>query len=84
MYNTAQPGHSSTADSPLGGGAGGTITDPRRRRDRPAADNADRRPLDVVGRHHHRPVVCGHVLRELIAEREPGGRAAPGDTKMLN
>jgi len=68
-----------------GGGTGGApITDTWGRRNGPAAHNSDGRPLSVVGRHHHRPVVRGHVLRELVAERESWGRAAPDDTKMLD
>jgi len=80
-------GHSSQAVSHLGGRAGGaTVTHAGGAGHRPAPDYADGRPLlDVVGhRHHHRPVVLRHVLRQLIPVREPGGRAAPDDTKMLD
>jgi len=28
--------------------------------------------------------VRGHMLGQLVAERKSGGRAAPGDTKMLD
>jgi len=72
--------------SPLGGGSAGPIADPRRRRNSPAAYNADGRPLlGVVGhRYHHRPVVRSHVSSQLVSVGKPGGRAAPGNAKMFD
>jgi len=73
--------------SPLRGGAAGagTIAHTRRRRNRPAADYADGGPLGVVGHsYYHSPVVSSHVGSQLVPVRKTGGRAAPGNTKMLD
>jgi len=83
MYSTAGAqfiGRYST----LGRGSAGAVAYPGRTGDGPPPDHADGRPLDVVGHHHSHPVVRGHMLRELIPVGKAGGRAAPGDTKMLD
>jgi len=71
---------------PLGGRAGGTsVAYPGGCGDSPPPYDADGRPLrHVVGQYHCDPVVCGHMLGQLISVGKAGGRAAPDDTKMLD